>query len=170
MKKIIFLDIDGVIATNGHWYFDDDFYLPTGKKVPYSWNSDCCKILSDILESTDTKVVISSDWRLNFTLDEIKELFKIHGINPDRVIGTTEKTKPKRMSEWNQVEILREKEILNWVHVNNPVHWVAIDDLYLAGLPKENFVMVRDSSKGLDQELVSRILESKLKKNEQIII
>lgn len=170
MKKILFLDIDGVIATNNHWDLEDGFSLSTGKKVPYLWDMNCCKILSNILESTDSDVVISSDWRLNFTLDEIKELFKVHKINPDRVIGTTEKTKPKRMSEWTQVEILREREILNWVQKNSPNHWVAIDDLYLAGLPRENYVMVRDSSKGLDKELVSVILESKLKKNEQIII
>lgn len=170
MKKILFLDIDGVIATTSHWNLGNEFDLSTGKKVPYLWDMNCCNTLSNILESTDSDVVISSDWRFNFTLDEIKELFKIHKMNPDRVIGTTEKTQPKRMSEWSKVELLREREILNWVQKHNPHHWVAIDDLFLSGLPRENFVMVRDERKGLDQELVSVILESKLNKNEQISI
>jgi len=46
---------------------------------------------------------------------------------------------------------------------------VAIDDLSLIGLPKENFVMVRNSETGLNQEIVVDILKNKIKKNEQII-
>jgi len=169
MKKVLFLDIDGVIALNNHWDLDDDFHLSTGKRVPYRWNDECCKVLSKILESTDSYVVISSDWRLSFTIDELKELFTLHNISPDRLIGTTERTKSKRMSEWNQVEVLREREILNWIDFNSVDHWVAIDDLFLSGLPKENFVMVREDKKGINQELITNILESKLNKDERIL-
>ena len=163
------MDIDGVIALNNNWYLDDDFHLSTGKRVPYRWNNECCEVLSKILESTNSYVVISSDWRLSFTIDELKELFTLHNINPDRIIGTTERTKLKKMSEWNQVEVLREREILTWVDFNSVDHWVAIDDLFLSGLPKENFVMVRENTQGINQEIISNILESKLNKDERIL-
>jgi hypothetical protein len=169
MKNVLFLDIDGVLATESHWDEDSPIVLSTGKLVPYGWNQECCDILSEIVEQFDLDIVLSSDWRLQFDLSELKEIFKFHKMNPDRLKEVTEKNLPKKMSEWSQVEMAREREILKWVEKNQPNHWVAIDDLSLIGLPKENFVMVRNSETGLNQEIVVDILKNKIKKNEQII-
>lgn len=169
MKNVIFLDIDGVLATENHWDETLEIPLSTGKLVPYKWDQECCNILSKIVEDFNYNIVISSDWRHSFTLLELKEIFKLHNLNSDRLIDITGKNKPKKMSQYFDIETSREKEILKWVEDNQPVNWVGIDDMSLIGLPRENFVRVRDSGTGLNQELVVEILKSKLKKNEQFV-
>jgi len=64
MKNVLFLDIDGVLATESHWDEDSPIVLSTGKLVPYGWNQECCDILSEIVEQFDLDIVLSSDWRL----------------------------------------------------------------------------------------------------------
>jgi histidinol phosphatase-like enzyme len=55
MKKIIFLDIDGVLATNKEFFrntskFWENHPAMAELKVPYPWNEGCVKIFNDILD------------------------------------------------------------------------------------------------------------------------
>ena len=61
MEKIIFLDIDGVLATPE--------YLKDGQ---WALNPDKQKLLGEILAETDAKIVLSSSWRYA-TLEKTKE-------------------------------------------------------------------------------------------------
>ena len=61
MQKIIFLDIDGVLATPE--------YLKDGE---WALNPVKQNILKSIIDETDAKIVLSSSWRLH-TLEETKE-------------------------------------------------------------------------------------------------
>ena len=60
MKKIIFLDIDGVLATPE--------YLKDGL---WALNPDKQEMLGKILSETNADIVLSSSWRQN-TLEETK--------------------------------------------------------------------------------------------------
>jgi hypothetical protein len=86
MKKLIFLDIDGVLNnTSGAHQNGSQFKL----------DSTCVNLLFDILNQTGAKIVISSSWRHGSTLDNFKLLFKqelyYHKISPavsDKIINS----------------------------------------------------------------------------------
>ena len=86
MDKIIFLDIDGVLATEFKKLMHDD--RP-------EFEETTTKVFNRILkEVPEALIVISSTWRLGGqtpenSLKEMKEVFIQRGIDPRRVIGVT---------------------------------------------------------------------------------
>src|ERR1700751_3450097 len=84
MIKYVFLDIDGVLCTGlcalkqKHSVFSYPFHL------------DCVKNLNEIITSTDTEIILTSDWRIHFgnDLKKLSELFKHNGVTK-RPIGVT---------------------------------------------------------------------------------
>jgi len=78
-----------------------------------------CKIsvsnLNEIIAYTRAKIVITSNWRLNLTLLELKEIFRNEGIYGD-VIGKT------------GIDVTRGQEISEWIITNNVIDYVVIDD------------------------------------------
>ena len=75
---MIFLDIDGVLQplSNQKRFDHDDIAA-----VFYDWKPDAVKNLKSLCEKTQAEFVISSDWRSSKTLDMLKLLFKIHGLD-----------------------------------------------------------------------------------------
>jgi hypothetical protein len=103
MRKIIFLDIDGVLKTN-KIRFD---IIP-------GIDDDCLKRLKNIIKETGVKIVLSSDWRL-FK----KRLIYLKQIGID-FIGITPHLKKER-----------KYEIEEWLKNNSDVEKYAIlDDKY----------------------------------------
>jgi HAD domain in Swiss Army Knife RNA repair proteins len=150
MKKYIFLDIDGVLATDREFMMNRNKFIqknPWARElhVPYGWNKDCVKIFNEILEATYAKIILSSDWRLHWNMDELDVIFKGNGVikSPE---GATGISKRKLSSD---LEDDRSWQIKNYVNADVPERWVAIDDLTLTSLG-ENFVQTR-SSEGLKQ-------------------
>jgi hypothetical protein len=45
-----------------------------------NFNDKAVKILNSILEQTGAEIVVSSDWKLYCTLDELKEMFTKYGV------------------------------------------------------------------------------------------
>lgn len=76
--KLIFLDIDGVLVTTKS--------LLAGNE--YRFDKDCVKNLMDILTATQAKIVISSSWREDRTLEQLQKLFVSNGLG-DNIIGVT---------------------------------------------------------------------------------
>ena len=66
-KKIIFLDIDGVIST---------------QKSHYALDKDACDLLGKIIDAADAKIVISSSWRRNTVEDTKEELTTVRHLVP----------------------------------------------------------------------------------------
>lgn len=73
---IIFLDIDGVLAT------DESSRLPEHETFAYPFDKDCVTVFNEILSITDAKIVLSSDWKLTYNSDLkiLDELFKHNGV------------------------------------------------------------------------------------------
>lgn len=89
MKKIIFLDIDGVLWTGNH-----DRHVSNHEEDPHSKiNEFCPKAVTQLnrILSTDNSIniVISSSWRCYRSLEWFKDHFKAQGIDPNRIIGCT---------------------------------------------------------------------------------
>ncbi len=108
--KVIFLDIDGVL--NG-----DDAPPLFGEGWPLSHLETCLiEKINRIVETLDqiseikTKIVISSSWRVRFSLEEITNMLKTKGLRAE-IIDVTPRILPTRMSEYIQ----RGQEIKSWL-------------------------------------------------------
>ena len=186
--KILFLDNDGVICLSNNWggrfkkwskYRSENPNSSDSKKdAPIDVRLDdfdkkAIKVLNEIIEETGCEIVVSSDWRLHATLEELGYYYIKQGIikKPIAVTDIFQDIFPK---EWNafrfraDLELERSMEINHWLE-NHPevTHWVAVDDLNMSveflgdrfstkdesdkkpGL--SNFVLTPKSSEGIKQ-------------------
>lgn len=97
--KILFMDIDGVLQPIGNQKrFRHDLkalhnhFISINKKyenidrfdlgaVYFDWDLQSVAFLKVLLEETKTSVVLLSGWRNDYSLEEIKLLFAIHGLD-----------------------------------------------------------------------------------------
>jgi hypothetical protein len=120
-----------------------DADLFTMKRNTAKQNMWCLKYILDNVP--DLKIVISSSWRLHYNLESFRELFKIYGLEGERIIDKT----PKRFSSERIHEIhmwLDDSSMFKW---NGK--WVALDDhpiFNLEDLDKANEILT-DSWVGL---------------------
>ena len=89
--RIIFCDIDGVLAT-GDTYMDAQKELDgqTGTELNDQTliSKDCIAALNKLIDATDAKVVISSAWRYGKDIEYFQKLFMSRGFIGE-VIGKT---------------------------------------------------------------------------------
>lgn len=148
--RVIFLDIDGVLALAGDP--SKRMNIREGLTTPYLWNIEACEAFNEIVQQLNTYIVLSSDWRKHFSLPDIREVFDANNLDGNRVIGYTAYSKKYNHSTTRQeLGLYRSDEINMWVtlHGLKSNQWVAIDDLPLSGIPKENFVRCVDAEKGI---------------------
>lgn len=157
--KVIFLDHDGVICLSTEWggrgkkkskYLKEfpgtEDTLPAWVKMD-NFNDKAVKILNSILLETGAEIVVSSDWKLYSTLDELKEMFTKYGLIK-QPIDTTPNIPLKYDKTYYTKEELSEyrvMEIKNWMKLHPEVtHWVTVDDLPLG----EKFGPISGNSNG----------------------
>ena len=125
--KVIFLDFDGVLNSQGSFLFEScrrNTWKEQGVKGPV--NNTLCNVCTvnfqyALQHYKDVKVVISSTWRLLFTLDELKVILDKYHIDSSRVIGMTKEDPSDNHS--------RGDEIQWWLDEHPEVtHYVIIDD------------------------------------------
>ena len=78
MNNIIFLDIDGVL-NHELFYEERDNSYEKYKTLPYHMQNidkDKVELLNQLCKSTNSKVVISSTWRVGRTVEELQNIFK----------------------------------------------------------------------------------------------
>lgn len=192
--KILFLDNDGVICLSSNWGSRHKKQKKWGQRklsmsppsIPVEYRFDnfdkkAIKILNEILEETDAEIVVSSDWRLYATLEELGEYYTSQGIIK-KPIGVTKKLGEfdtpddfQWSRQWD-LEQTRSFEIHQYLKDNPQItHWVAVDDLNMGktglyysmefehewGL--ENFVHTPLSTEGIKQTGVKEKILSHLK-------
>ena len=125
-RKLIFLDVDGVLNTSGDGEPDatgiirDDVW-PCTLSLPH------LRILKAVLDQTGADIVLSSNWRLVPLGCRVLErgLRAVH-ISCERIVGATPDLRPHGS---------RQEEIVMWLRQNCSSSmwpaWVAIDDLPL---------------------------------------
>jgi hypothetical protein len=100
-RKVVFLDIDGVLQRGiaqdrfNHDLdglkcklskeYNDDTFLGMDKydvgAVYYDWNKLSVDVLRDLLNDCNAEIVLSSDWRMSKDLTQMRALFKIHKLD-----------------------------------------------------------------------------------------
>lgn len=150
-KKILFLDNDGVIALSHNWggrvkkwkkyrklnpEITSDTLAPVNVRLD-DFDKKAIKILNEVLEETGTEIVVSSDWRLHATLEELGEYYESQGIIKKpiaftkRYIGCDKPDEFEwvRRTMYEQQRCIEVKQYLT----DHPdiTHWACIDDLEL---------------------------------------
>jgi hypothetical protein len=179
--KVILLDNDGVICLSNNWGGRTKKWAkyrnknPDGSKekkdAPVFFRFDdfdtkAVKVLNEILEETGAEIVVSSDWKLYATLEELGDYYESQGIIK-RPIDLTPNiqhcTVHGNLFIWStqwESEQLRTIEIKQYLHDHPEItHWVSIDDLNMGKIGEpwkdvwaiDNFVLTPRSSQGIKQ-------------------
>jgi hypothetical protein len=143
--KIIFLDLDGVMCTSACYGRGKN-----NKWDTYMFDHKAVALLNFILVETGAEIILSSDWRHNFSLQEMKEIFCHNGV----IKGPIGYTPLSKSYTGDNLENGRAEEILTWVKLHiwkNDVNWVVIDDLNMDEKLFPNFVHCPRESEGIKQ-------------------
>jgi hypothetical protein len=133
--KLIFIDVDGVLNCQ-QWYNSEEYKKLSKAETRelYDEKNFCIwnvALLNKLTDDTGAKLVVSSSWRLNRSLDELKDLFKRVGITGD-IIGKT----PYLTFKCNDAEyanygysVPRGCEIKAWIETNKSILGVKVEEL-----------------------------------------
>lgn len=166
MRNVIFLDIDGVICLQKQWGSRKN---NKGKKYNRKYDlfdPKAIRALNKILQESGAEIVLSSTWRIHYSIEEMNELFSERGIKGQITDYTPLfETDPEAHgdSQLYAMEVngkniyfqefwcdIRSKEIRYWLRQNKDVSkWVAIDDMPLEGL--KNFIRTPYPFEGIKQ-------------------
>ena len=192
--KVIFLDHDGVICLSNNWggrtkkwakYRSENPDSSKEKKdAPVSFRFDdfdtkSVKVLNEILEETGAEIVVSSDWKLHATLEELGEYYELHGIIKKPIALTTNLGKCTWYNNivwmWSpqwELEMIRVIEIKQYLHDHPEItHWVSVDDLNMGKNGEvwkdewaiDNFVLTPKSNEGIKQSGIKEKILNYLK-------
>ena len=138
--KYIFLDIDGVLNTQDSWI------------RLYQINQALVKRLSQVVEKTNAKIVLTSSWRKGWDsvnptpqIQKLQEIFKVYHME---IIGVTPDLKSRK----------RDDEINRYLYFNPCDDYIIIDD------DKNEFgnlskVYLIDAKVGLTDKDVKKIIK-----------
>lgn len=180
--KVIFLDNDGVICLQDNWggrykkarqYMIDNGISEHDKSVldeikrPIEIRFDdfdkkAIKVLNEVLEKTGAEIVVSSDWKLHATVEELGEYYESQGIikKPiDRTLNLDEFDPDSAgLYAWKGWRArMRILEIEKYLEDHPEItHWVAVDDINMSieanqGHGLKNFVLTPRSNEGIKQ-------------------
>ena len=132
MKRIIFLDIDGVLNTKW-WYTQMDRNTPKDQ-YGYAFDPRAVANLKRIMDETEAEIVISSSWK-SFGFSELEEMWNERGL-PGKLIGVTPNSVSDEMlldADIDNIELfhIRGEEIKEWLtkHGKQVSHYAIIDDM-----------------------------------------
>jgi hypothetical protein len=179
--KILILDNDGVICLSNNWGGRKKKWAkyrsanpnssPNLKDAPVEYRFDdfdkkAIKVLNEILEETGAEIVVSSDWKLHATLEELGDYYESQGIikRPIAVTPNIEHCKDYDDNfmwspQWD-LEQTRTIEIKQYLHDHPEItHWVSIDDLNMGKIGEpwkdiwaiDNFVLTPKRNEGIKQ-------------------
>jgi hypothetical protein len=175
--KVIFLDNDGVICLSTNWGGRSKKWSKYRSENPESsstlkenpvfvrfddFDKKAIRVLNEILNETNAEIVVSSDWKLHGTLEELGDYYESQGIIKRPIAITPnlydfDQTAAGLFHWKGWASRSRILEIKKYLELHPEItHWVAIDDLNMSpeanqevGL--ENFVLTPKSAEGIKQ-------------------
>jgi hypothetical protein len=180
--KVLYLDHDGVICLSNNWGGRTKKWSKYRSENPDSskeikdapveyrfddFDSKAIKVLNEIIEETGCEIVVSSDWKLHATLEELGDYYESQGIikrpitlTPNIQTCSWHKDETWIWSPRWELEMIRVVEIKQYLHDHPEItHWVSVDDLNMGknGEPwkddwaLDNFVLTPKSTEGIKQ-------------------
>ena len=134
----IFLDFDGVLRR-----LSSD---------PGKFEEDLLGNFENVIRKHEhLKIVITSTWRLVYSLSEIRNLFSSD--ISQKIIGFTPEAK-------KQFDNARHREILAWLKKNNAQNdrWVAVDD-HPEHFPEECPVIITNPDEGFNESITIKLID-----------
>ncbi len=123
MKKVIFLDFDGVLNSEDHYRINSPQEELDRRAVAH---------LTKIIEATDCEIVISSTWRKFYSLEELRDILIDYGLPEQygpKIIGKTPDLDKRISGSILHTSAMRGDEVRVWLEENNfDGNYVAIDD------------------------------------------
>ena len=151
--KILFLDHYGVMSLNGSEFTRTKDSLPTSIELKNQrkygdFDYNAVKILNQIIEKTDTEIVVTSDWRIGYTLDYIQQFYSRQNVSKSPIDVTITSS-----NSFLTYQEQRSFEIKDWLNSRSYIEkWAAVDDLFLPDL--ENFVWAKKIHFGITEPTV----------------
>lgn len=161
-KKILFLDIDGVLNTK---LWDSKMNDNTPRdRWGYAFDPMSVANLKRIVEETGAGIVISSSWKC-FGLPVLRKMWKTRKL-PGRIIDVT----PDRMCDEEFLDLDldlidpeegRGYEIQKWLSQRgeNVSHYAIIDDMYEMLPEQQSHLVMTDSETGITDEDADKVIE-----------
>lgn len=147
-KTFLFLDIDGVLANSYQYYTNKKKWHPTFDC--YRFDEKCVKVLNQIIETVNPIIILSSDWKLQYSIEQMNQIFDWNKINT-AVSDITPCLWGDKYNSLKELEECRAAEILEFVQQHNIINWVAVDDLNLEKWIPNNFVRTPRANEGIKQ-------------------
>ncbi|MFP8489639.1 HAD domain-containing protein [Gracilimonas sp. Q87] len=130
-KLTLFVDIDGVLNTEDHLRRQK---RQTGRTTSRDWCPIAMAHLKLVVEYYNGQIVVTSTWRYDHSLRQLKALFEENGVPGDFVVGVT----PSLIYE-SSGKVNRGDEIRQWI----------AEHLYSEEIPR--YVILDDIDEGLSQ-------------------
>ena len=160
-KPIIFLDIDDVMVTSEEYNEPrkmvwEKYNIAKELNVPYLFSTKCVKVLNNILDETNAEIVLTSDWRLRWNLNEMGKIFNMNGIN--QLPADFTEFKPIKL---NDGVINRVNEITIYIKEHEVTKYVVVDDMMMGQyLPVGHFVLTKEKNGIAGRGVRNRILNA----------
>ena len=152
MRKILFLDFDGVIVTDRHQSQLMATNSPLRDEYGAKFDPVCIENLRRIIDSTDADIVVTSTWKMEKGLEGIQRMWQARHL-PGKVIGVTPDIDP----------IHRGNEIEAWLTACGEVcRYAIIDDCPILDFFNEEqlqHLFKVDERTGLDDATAKMIVE-----------
>ena len=151
-KKILFLDFDGVMATDRYQTQLMVSNSPLRDSYGAMFDPACVECLKQIVNCTNAAIVVTSTWKMTMGLEGIQQLWDERDL-PGNVIGVTPEIAP----------IYRGEEIEAWLaEYSTDCRYAIIDDapfLDFFNEKQQQFLFKVDEQTGLDERTLLKVVK-----------
>lgn len=164
MRRVVFLDIDGVLNSN-FWNENHQRDISDGTLIDEAKIELLCKLIKD----TDAQIILHSGWKYWFDSDlkplrkeaeNLRSLLEKEGLT---IAGVTSDHATEEIRKSKKFSLVKAGEILDWLRQHSDVDsWVVLDDLDLHNAEIEMHQVKTDRRTGLtieDVEKAKRMLQ-----------
>lgn len=171
MKPCIFLDIDGVInPSRQQTQYQLDYALPEKlskqlnhpsiatlntylvNQVYACFSKESIHLIQTLIEKYDARIVVTSSWRIVYSLDQLQTMFDIFNLGK-YVIDTTEVLSP------------RTKAIQEYIQKHHVTSYVILDDFDMSSVFDYHFIYVHNYFNAQDYQKADYALQIQKKEN-----
>ena len=151
MRKILFLDFDGVLVTDRCQMLLWEANGTLRDEHGALFDPESVKCLKEIIDATDADIVVTSTWKMDMGLEGILRMWSDRGL-PGKVIGVTPDIDP----------IHRGEEIAAWLDsYGEDCRLAIIDDTPFTVFFREEqlpHLFKVDERIGIDEDTVKRVV------------